>query len=284
MAGDEWLISREAADGGRLGLRFVRRGDRLHQSIEWLAAADSQSTVSAGQSAGVDRSTTRFAPCLLESLEGQSGDIWPASPPMQQLLIESRAEAGHVALLVGMAGRSHWSLSVEPLADRVGFRFDAACRLSGPPEWLGHAWHPSNLLVPLAIDPPASQSLGETNRDTDSATNAGARVCEWRLTSGWSESLQSESWESQSWQTQSRQSERRQSESGKSESGQSQSGWLRIVAEGGAECQQWVGEASANSGECRIQAAGVGAVVAAGRFPATVQWRFVIEWSPERWR
>lgn len=279
MAGDEWLISRAAADGGRLGLRFFRRGDRLHQSIEWLAAADSQSTVSAGQSAGVDRSTTRFAPCLLESLEGQSGDIWPASPPMQQLLIESRAEAGHVALLVGMAGRSHWSLSVEPLADRVGFRFDAACRLGGPPDWMGHVWRPSNLLVPLAVDPPAIQSLGEKNRDTDSATNAGARVCEWRLTSGRSESLQSESWQSQS-----RQSESGQSQSRQLESGQLENGWLRIVAEGGAECQQWVGEASASSGECRIQAAGVGAVVAAGRFPATVQWRFVIEWSPERWR
>lgn len=257
MAGDEWLISRAAADGGRLGLRFVRRGDRLHQSIEWLAAVDSQSTVSAGcsagqsagRSAGVDRSTTRLARCLLESLEGQSGDIWPGSPPLQQLLIESRAEAGHVALLVGMAGRSHWSLSVEPLADRIGFRFDAACRLSGPPEWLGHAWRPSNLLVPLAAVPPASESLWETNRETGSATNARARVCEWCLTSGPSES-----------------------------------GWLRIVAEGGAESQPRVGESSARSGECRIPAAGVGAVVAAGRFPATVQWRFVIEWSPERWR
>jgi hypothetical protein len=190
------------------------------------------------------------------------------------------------------------------LADRIGFRFDAACRLGGPPEWLGHVWRPSNLLVPLAVDPPASQSLGETKRDTDSATNAGARVCEWRLASGWSESLQSESWQSQSrqsesgqsqsrqsesGQSQSRQSESgqsesRQSESGQSESGRSEGGWLRIVAEGGAECQQWVGEASASLGECRIQAAGVGAVVAAGRFPATVQWRFVIEWSPERWR
>ncbi|MFM7073965.1 MAG: hypothetical protein ACKO38_19435 [Planctomycetota bacterium] len=218
---------------------------------------------------------TRAVRSLLESCEGQSGDIWPASPPLQQLLVESRAEAGQVALLVGMAGRSHWSLSVEPLADRIGFRFDAACRLSGPPEWLGHVWRPSHLLVPLAVDPPAIPSLGETNRDMNrvvtSATNVGTRACEWRLTIGQSEGGRAESGRAESGRA----------EGGRAEGGRAANGWLRIVAEDGAECQQSVGEASANAGECRIQAAGAGAVVAAGRFPATVQWRFVIEWTPE---
>ncbi|MEQ8791856.1 MAG: hypothetical protein RIC55_36705 [Pirellulaceae bacterium] len=46
-----------------------------------------------------------------------------------------------MALLVGMAGRSHWSLSVEPRHDEspdlAGFLFDAACRFGGTPQTLG---------------------------------------------------------------------------------------------------------------------------------------------------
>ena len=50
---------------------------------------------------------------------------WPQSPPMQQLSIEM-IDGRNVALGVGCAGKSHWSLSVEPVEN--GFRFDWACK------------------------------------------------------------------------------------------------------------------------------------------------------------
>ncbi len=231
MAGDEWLISRAAPDGGRLRLRFARQGDRLHQTVEWLAAAATSGASTSGASTS-EASTSATSPVvvLLESCEGQSSDTWPASPPLQQLLIEPRGAAGHVALLVGMAGRSHWSLSIEPLVDRVGFRFDAACRLSGPPEWLGHVWR-----------------AAAAARERPVAT-----------------------------------------------------GCLRIVAEEGAECQipptlapdarppeplateSRVPEATPLEAvaEYRVRAVDASSVAARGRFPATVQWRFVLEWAP----
>ncbi len=66
---------------------------------------------------------------VLQSLEGDAGQIWPASPPIQQLSLEDQGSAT-VALGLGMAGISHWSLSVAP--QETGFLFDVACRLLGP--------------------------------------------------------------------------------------------------------------------------------------------------------
>lgn len=70
----------------------------------------------------------------LISNEGTGRDGWPVSPPLQSLAIERRPE-GAVALLVGMAGQSHWSASFEALADRR-LKIDIACRLgAGTGEW-----------------------------------------------------------------------------------------------------------------------------------------------------
>jgi hypothetical protein len=244
MAGDESLISRVADNGGRLRLRFVRLGDRVHHTVEWLDPA-------------------MAATALIESREGQASDNWPASPPLQQLLIEPRGAAGHVALLVGMAGRSHWSLSIEPLADRVGFRFDAACRIGGPPGWLGHTWR----IVPGSHAPasPELQALpGSPAKETGVV--------------GFRPAVDAPGYEARF-----------------------DSGCLRIVAEDGADCfLESSGMADARidpmgespgqtvetiqngsrSSECRVRATSASAMVATGRFPATVQWRFVIEWVP----
>ncbi|HJT36328.1 MAG TPA: hypothetical protein VJ783_30175 [Pirellulales bacterium] len=75
---------------------------------------------------------------LLESVEGGGDDPWPPSPPLQELHIERQADGRQVALLVGRAGRSHWSLSVEAFENRLVF--DAACRLSAEAEWLGSSY------------------------------------------------------------------------------------------------------------------------------------------------
>jgi len=79
---------------------------------------------------------------LLSSLEGDGEDAWPPSPPLQQLSLEG-ARAGHqAALLIGMAGRSHWSLSVVKIADEPGsLEFDVACRANQSPLRLGSSYH-----------------------------------------------------------------------------------------------------------------------------------------------
>jgi hypothetical protein len=64
----------------------------------------------------------------LTSVEGAADDTWPFSPPLQELHVERRAGDKQVALLVGRAGRAHWSLSVEVDRSRETLFFDAACR------------------------------------------------------------------------------------------------------------------------------------------------------------
>ena len=74
---------------------------------------------------------------LLESMEGTPDDDWPVSPALRELHFEDRADGRRLALLVGMAGKSHWSLSVELDAARGQLVFDVACRLRSPPARLG---------------------------------------------------------------------------------------------------------------------------------------------------
>jgi hypothetical protein len=65
---------------------------------------------------------------LLESIEGTAADEWPPSPPLQNLSIEEIAPGRRATLLVGMAGRSHWSASIEPVVGEAAMIFDIACR------------------------------------------------------------------------------------------------------------------------------------------------------------
>jgi hypothetical protein len=104
-------------EAGPLRLCFERQGDRYAHRVE-LAAAGGWQTV-------------------LESLEGKPDEAWPPSPPLQSLHIEERPGGRRVALLVGMAGRSHWSLSVEADPAAASLAFDAACRLQEVPSFLG---------------------------------------------------------------------------------------------------------------------------------------------------
>ncbi len=109
----------EAIDASGCGLRatFVWHRDRFAHTI-----------------ARVDRG--RLIP-LLASHEGTESDEWPPSPPLQSLSIEDRG-GRTVALLVGMAGRSHWSVSVESdIGEPPSLVFDVACRASESSEQLG---------------------------------------------------------------------------------------------------------------------------------------------------
>lgn len=110
------LVAVNAAGCG-LRLTFVRGKDRFSHRVEALAHGCWQT--------------------CLESIEGDSAEPWPASPPLQQLHFESRPPDSAVALLVGMAGKSHWSAAVETDPNYASLSFDIACRANQPPRQLG---------------------------------------------------------------------------------------------------------------------------------------------------
>ncbi len=136
-------------EGGCWRVRFVRRGDRYAHVIEV-------------------RDGGGYA-AILESVEGATDDAWPASPPLQDLHLEERGGAAQVALLVGRAARSHWSMSIEQKGDILVF--DAACRVGEQPGWLGTSYR-------LLQSPPDS-SLA--NCGLGVALEAGQGVCDVRL-------------------------------------------------------------------------------------------------------
>jgi hypothetical protein len=86
---------------------------------------------------------------LAYSLEGSPLDAWPSSSPLQSLSVETRA-AGDVALLVGMAGRSHWSASFETFANSTKLLIEHACRVGNEPAWLGCEYNWSESVQVLA--------------------------------------------------------------------------------------------------------------------------------------
>jgi hypothetical protein len=114
-------------DGRGLRVVFQRQTDRCAHRIEIIDGARSF--------------------CLLTSVEGTSDQPWPPSPPLQQLSIEELSPGNRVALLLGMAGKSHWSASVECDPASLSLLFDVACRVQQPPLRLGSCYRTE---VPLA--------------------------------------------------------------------------------------------------------------------------------------
>jgi len=80
----------------------------------------------------------------LTSEEGDGKDLWPPSPPLQQLSMEEPLPGRRVALLVGMAGKNHWSVSVEEDSPSGSLVFDVACRVLREPDWLGSTYDVSD--------------------------------------------------------------------------------------------------------------------------------------------
>lgn len=67
---------------------------------------------------------------VLKSQEGSPEDEFPASPPFQECSIESRSANEQVALLVGMAGKNHWSAAISTDSRPNRLVFDVACRVT----------------------------------------------------------------------------------------------------------------------------------------------------------
>lgn len=115
MSGGEVLAA------GPLRVRFHRLGDRIAHAIEWAGGPSPRT--------------------LLNSIEGDPDQDWPPSPPLQELHFETRPDGQRLALLVGMAGHSHWSASIALDAAGTALEFDLACRLRETPNRLGNQYH-----------------------------------------------------------------------------------------------------------------------------------------------
>ena len=89
---------------------------------------------------------------LLFSNEGAGGEAWPGSAPLQSVSFEEQPGGRRVALLVGMAGRSHWSASIEESPSDGSLIFDYACRASQRPEFLGSTYR-----LPQGVDLEAAE-------------------------------------------------------------------------------------------------------------------------------
>ncbi len=87
----------------------------------------------------------------LRSIEGDDSALWPTSPPIQQWEQRQTGRSGTVTtvMTVGLAGRSHWSVSFEALPDEGALVVDVACRHQEPPVWLGSTYQ-------VASSPPAA--------------------------------------------------------------------------------------------------------------------------------
>jgi hypothetical protein len=76
----------------------------------------------------------------LRSIEGTSADEWPPSPALQSCSLQEIRPGERAAFLVGMAGKSHWSASMEALPNEGALVFDFACRVHQTPQWLGTSY------------------------------------------------------------------------------------------------------------------------------------------------
>lgn len=106
---DVTTTGNDQLEGGRLRVRFVPCADRLLHEVS-VKCHGGWSVV-------------------LTSVEGDPSQDWPPSPPLQSLHIERPPGEHERALLVGMAGRSHWSASVMLDVHTSRLRFDIACRV-----------------------------------------------------------------------------------------------------------------------------------------------------------
>jgi hypothetical protein len=117
------------AKGNGWRLTFVRRNDRWAHQIALLLA-------------------NRRPQLLLASVEGADRDVWPSSPPFQELVIERSHDDNSIrsgpAMLLGRAGTGHWSASFELQLDPPRLLVDVACKVDRSPGFLGSTYRCSS--------------------------------------------------------------------------------------------------------------------------------------------
>ena len=105
-------------DAGRLGrVEFHWTGDRYRH--QWCFSAGDEPAA------------------VLSSIESTADAIWPVSPPLQQVHLQSFDDGREVIFGVGMSGRGHWSASFTMVPELHGWIVEFACRSPLMPERLG---------------------------------------------------------------------------------------------------------------------------------------------------
>lgn len=74
---------------------------------------------------------------LLTSTESGADAVWPISPPLQQVHLQSFDDGREVIFGVGMSGRGHWSASFTMVPELKAWIVEFACRSPLMPEKLG---------------------------------------------------------------------------------------------------------------------------------------------------
>ena len=104
-------------DGGRLGkVEFQWTGDRYQHVWTFPGACEA---------------------AQLSSIESTADAIWPVSPPLQQVHLQSFDDGREVVFGLGMSGRGHWSASFTMVPELKGWIVEFACRSPLLPERLG---------------------------------------------------------------------------------------------------------------------------------------------------
>lgn len=100
----------------------LQQGDRFHHELRLANNVDSSD--------------------ICKSIEGTDIDVWPVSPPMQDVTLEERNDT-KLLLGVGRAGKSHWGFSCEAKEGSGVFRFEIACHAKLPAAFLGSTYRVS---------------------------------------------------------------------------------------------------------------------------------------------
>ena len=140
------LLETKPIAGKQLRCRFSQHSGVIAHTIEHVA----------------HESTT---PSLI-SMEQSPGD-WPASPPWQELHAEQLSDGTHAMMLVGRAGKSHWSMSVTLDNEQEALLFDVACRFRERPEFLGTTYQRTECrsvqIITVDLDGEAAPKVIETD-------------------------------------------------------------------------------------------------------------------------
>jgi len=120
------VLSDLQVQSGRLVAGVVDFDDRLGHGFWWQASSESKST-----------DMVR----IMTTCEGTPQDTWPASSPFQQIVREEiGTEKKLVLLAVGMAGKTHWSGTIEGDAMNEAIAMDFAARVNTTPDFVGSTY------------------------------------------------------------------------------------------------------------------------------------------------
>jgi len=117
---ERYVLQVPSADGTSLRCTFIKSGQRFVHTMDCIFDGNAVPQVS--------------------SVDGIVDDPWPPSPPWQELHVHEQPERSPALMLVGRAGKSHWSMTVTVAPEQIAFVFDVACRIREMPAFLGSTY------------------------------------------------------------------------------------------------------------------------------------------------